>query len=194
MDTLVFWRPELLKKLEVLEVDHPAIQKFKLQRLAELEWKHPTKLPFIPIDFTKENLVTVLTRSSSYDPNVKSFFSWLGVTPYLTQEGVYATLRSIAEVTLANSIIVFDYLDTDAFIPGKSSLQMQEQFKYLSKIDEPIKNSGFNPSNLAEELANLGFRIQENLSPLNIEERYFKGRTDGLHAYKHGHFACALVE
>jgi methyltransferase (TIGR00027 family) len=121
MDTFAFRRSEMLEKLEVFEVDHPATQKFKLQRLAELEWEHPAKLHFIPIDFTKESLVTALTRSLSYDPNVKSFFSWLGVTPYLTQEEVFATLRSIAEVTPAKSIIVFDYLNTDAFISEKSS-------------------------------------------------------------------------
>jgi len=177
-----------------LRLDHPATQKFKLQRLAGLEWEHPAKLHFIPIDFTKKSLMTALTRSSSYDPNVKSFFSWLGVTPYLTQNEVCATLRSIAEVTPANSTIVFDYLDTDAFIPEKSSPQMQEQFKYLSKIDEPLKSSGFNPSNLAEELASLGFSLQETLSPTDIEEHYFKGRMDGYHTDEHEHFACAVIE
>ena len=107
MDTFAFRRPEMLEELEVFEVDHPATQEFKLNRLTELGWKHPAKLHFIPIDFTKESLVTALTRSSSYDPNVKSFFSWLGVTPYLTQEEVFATLRSIAEVAPAGSTSSF---------------------------------------------------------------------------------------
>ncbi|WP_394339289.1 class I SAM-dependent methyltransferase [Methanosarcina sp. UBA5] len=40
------------------------------------------------MDFTKENLATALTHSS-YSPNVKSFFSWLGVTMYLTREEVF---------------------------------------------------------------------------------------------------------
>ena len=80
MDTFAFRRPDLMERLEVFEIDHPATQEFKLHRLAELGWKHPAKLHFIPIDFTKESLVTALTRSSSYDPKVKSLFSWLGVT------------------------------------------------------------------------------------------------------------------
>jgi hypothetical protein len=71
---------------------------------------------------------------------------------------------------------------------------MQEQFKYLSKIDEPLKSSGFNPSNLAEELASLGFSLQETLSPTDIEEHYFKGRMDGYHTDEHEHFACAVIE
>ena len=194
MDTFAFRRPEMLAELEVFEVDHPATQEFKLHRLAELEWEHPTKLHFIPIDFTKENLVTAITRSSSYDPKVKSLFSWLGVVSYLSQKDIFATLRSIAKVAPAGSTLVFNYADTNTFISEKLSLQMKEFLKLLRKIGEPIKMSGFNPSRLAEDLKSLGFCLQENLSPVNIEERYFKGRTDGLHAYEYGHFACAVVE
>jgi methyltransferase (TIGR00027 family) len=191
MDTFAFRQPKMMEHLEVFEVDHPATQEFKLHRLAELGWKQPAKLHFIPIDFTKESLVTALTSSSSYEPKVKSFFNWLGVTPYMTQEEVFTTFRSITEIAPAGSIIVFDYLDTDAFIPEKSSPQMQKSLEYLRKIGEPMI-TGFNPSNLAEELASLGFSLQENLSPEDIEGRYLQGRTYGH--YEHWHFACAIVE
>jgi methyltransferase (TIGR00027 family) len=192
MDTFAFRRPEMLEELEVFEIDHPSTQKFKLHRLAELGWKHPAKLHFIPIDFTKESLVTALMRSSSYDTNIKTFFSWFGVTPYLPQKDVLATLRFIADVAPVGSSLVFDYIDTDAFIPEKLSPQMRELLEYLSKIGEPLESNGFNPSNLAEELASLGFRLYEDLSPTNIEGRYLQGRTYGH--YEHGHFACAVVE
>jgi len=192
MDTFAFRRPEMMAELEVFEVDHPATQEFKLHRLTELGWKHPAKLHFIPIDFTKESLVTALTRSSSYDPKIKSLFSWFGVTPYLPQKDVLATLRFISALAPAGSTLVFDYIDTAAFIPEKLSPQMRELFEYLSKIGEPIKSRGFNPSNLAEELASLGFQLYEDLSPTYIEERYLPGRTYGH--YEHGHFACAVVD
>jgi len=175
MDTFAFRCPEMLEELEVFEVDHPATQKFKLHRLAELGWKHPAKLHFIPIDFTKKSLITVLTSSSSYDPKVKTFFNWLGVTYFLTRDEVFTTFRSIREIAPANSTIVFDYLDTDAFIPEKSSPEMQKSLEYLRKIGEPMI-TGFNPSTLGDELACLGFSLKENLSPVNIEERYFKGQ------------------
>ena len=155
-------------------------------------WKYPAKLHFIPIDFTKESLVTALTRSSSYDPKIKSLFSWFGVTPYLPQKDVLATLRFISALAPAGSTLVFDYIDTAAFIPEKLSPQMRELFEYLSKIGEPIKSRGFNPSNLAEELASLGFQLYEDLSPTDIEGRYLQGRKYGH--YEYGHFACAVVE
>ena len=193
MDTFAFRQPEMMEHLEMFEVDHPATQKFKLDRLAELGWKHPAKLHFISIDFTKESLTTALTSSSSYDPKVKTFFNWLGVTYFLTQEEVFTTFRSIREIAPANSTIVFDYLDTDAFIPEKSSPQMQKTLEYLRKIGEPMI-TGFNPSTLAEELASLGFSLKENLSPVDIEEHYFKGLTGEYQPQEHGHFACAVVK
>ncbi len=193
MDTFAFRRPELMERLEVFEVDHPATQNFKLLRLADLEWEHPAGLHFLPIDFTKENLATALTRSSSYDPKVKSFFSWLGVTMYLTREEVFATLRSIADIAPSGSAVVFDYFDTDAFIPEKSSSEMQKKQEVFNNLGEKMI-TGFNPSTLAEDIASIGLSLYENLSPEDIEERYFQGRKDGHHAPEHGHFAYAIVE
>jgi len=111
----------------------------------------------------------------------------------LTRDEVFTTLRSITKIAPAGSAIAFDYYDTDAFVPKKMSPQMQQNLEFLQKISEPMI-TGFNPSTLGEELASFGFNLRENLSPEDIEERYFKGRTDGYHAYEHGHFACAVIE
>lgn len=192
MDTFAFRRPEMMDCLEVFEVDHPATQNFKLHRLAELGWEHPAHLHFIPIDFTKENLATSLTRSPDYDPNVKSFFSWLGVTMYLTREEVFETLRSITDISPEGSAVIFDYFDSDAFIPEKSSSIMKKKQEVFQKIGEKII-TGFNPLTLDEDIASSGLSLHEDLSPKNIEKRYFQGRKDGHHAPEHGHIAYAIV-
>jgi O-methyltransferase involved in polyketide biosynthesis len=110
----------------------------------------------------------------------------------LTKEDVVTTLRSIVEVAPSGSTIVFDYTDTDAFIPEKLSPQMRELIKYLEKIGEPLKSEGFNPLNLAEDLASLGFQLDEDLSPKEIEGRYLQGRKYGHSELMH--FACAVVD
>ena len=92
LDTFRFRQHEMMEHLEVFEVGHPATQEFKLHRLAELGWEHPAKLHFISIDFTKEILETERISSSSYDSKAKSFFSWLGVVSYLTQEEMFSIL------------------------------------------------------------------------------------------------------
>ncbi|WP_243697782.1 class I SAM-dependent methyltransferase [Effusibacillus lacus] len=187
MDTFAFRRPDLLGQLQVFEVDHPATQAFKRNRLAELGWEIPPNLHFIPVDFSKESLAEAL-KGLSYDPQTKSFFSWLGVTMYLTQDEVFATLRSITDIAPIGSTIIFDY-----FEPEEAAPHMQEMREDLRKIGEPIKTT-FDPSTLALDLASLGYRLHENLSPSDIQERYFQGRTDGYYACEHVHFAQAVVE
>ena len=148
---------------------------------------------FVPVDFEKESLAEALTRSS-YDPQVPSFFSWLGVTYYLTRDAIFATLRSIAEIVPSGSTVIFDYLDTDAFVPEKAANRVKITIRYARQNAGEPMITGFEPSALATDLASLGFYLQENLSPTDIEERYFKGRTDNYHACEHLHFARAVVE
>lgn len=192
LDTFAFRRPEMMEHLEVFEVDHPATQEFKLLRIDELRWEYPAKLHFIPIDFAKESLETELIHSPSYDTKAKTFFSLLGVTMYLTRNEVFATLRSISNVAPAGSKIVFDYLDLDAFNPEKST-KIQRRLKFLRDISEPMI-TGFDPSTLADDLANLGLNLYENLDSTDIERLYFQDYKNEYHSAKHGHFAYAIIK
>ncbi len=192
LDTFAFRRPEMLEQLQVFEVDHPVTQAYKRRRLAEVGMEHPAQLHFIPVDFEQESLVASLTRSS-YDPQAQSLFSWLGVTYYLPRDSVFATLRDIADVTPAGSTVIFDYLDTDAFVPERAAKRMQVQMESVRQVGEPMI-TGFDPYTIATDLANLGLRLHENLSPSDIQAHYFQGRTDRYHACEHQHFAWAVVE
>jgi methyltransferase (TIGR00027 family) len=191
MDTFAFRRPELVKQLQVFEVDHPVMQAFKRNRLAELDWELPAQLHFVPVDFTNQSLAAELTHSS-YDPLTLSFFSWLGVTYYLPRDTVFTTLQAIADIAPAGSVVIFDYFDNDAFIPEKATKRMQFLQEAVRRVGEPLK-TGLDPSTLATDLANIGLRLHENLHPADIERRYFQERTDGYHASEHVHFAWAVV-
>jgi methyltransferase (TIGR00027 family) len=186
LDTFAFRRPDLLRQLQVFEADHPATQAFKRDRLAELKWETPSHLHFVPVDFTKERLADALKRTA-YDVQTKSFFSWLGVTMYLTRDEVFATLRSIAEIAPAGSAVIFDY-----FVPEEGAPHDKEMREELSKIGEPMKTA-LDPSTLAVELERVGLRLHENASSADIQERYFQNRTDGYQASCHVRFAWAVV-
>lgn len=191
-ETFAFRRPEMLKQLQVFEVDHPATQNYKRQRIADLGWDCPAQLHFVPLDFSKDNLATAL-QLSGYDPKKTSFFSWLGVTIYLSRQAVLDTLRNIAGIALAGSMIIFDYMDADALIPERTEKSIQLMQEVVRRAGEPIK-TGFDPEALTGELANFKLRLHEDLGPSAIETLYFKGRTDGYHAKAHFHFAQAVVE
>ncbi len=192
LDTFAFRRPDLLKRLEVFEVDLPDTQKSKCQRLARLGSGFPRQLHFVPVDFARDVLDRSLWRSS-YDPRQPGFFSWLGGTYYLTREVVFTTLRAIARVAAAGSSVVFDYMDLDAFSPERSARRMQVMQAIASQAGEPMQ-AGFVPRDLSRELQMLGFRLEEDLGPSEIEQRYFWGRRDGYHAFEHVHFATASVD
>jgi len=192
MDTFAFRRLDLLEQVQVFEVDHPETQAFKRQRLAEAGLKPPWALHFIPADLEKENLATALMRSS-YDPKALTFFGWLGVTYYLAPESVFATLRDIADVALTRSSVVFDYLDTGFFAPENPHKSVHAVLDNVRRIGEPMQ-TGFDPPALATHLSSLGFHLLEDLSPSDIEERYFRDRKDGYHAGNYIHFAWAAVE
>ncbi len=190
-DTFAFRHKENPAGLQVFEVDHPVTQALKRQRIEMAGWELPAHLHFVPIDFTSESLSEALGRSA-YDPRRLSFFSWLGVTYYLSRQVVFDTLREIAGLAPAGSRVVFDYMDADGFIPEKAARRLQLMQSIASQVGEPMQ-AGFDPQELPAELARLGFRLEEELAPAEIEARYFQNRADDYHAFEHVHFATAVI-
>lgn len=183
-DTFAFRRGDLLSKLQVYEIDHPSTQTLKKRRIAELGWDIPPQLHFASTDFTLENLSTVL-NSLSYDRNVKSFFSWLGVTMYLNREEVFSTLRVVAEMAPRGSVIVFNYLDIEAFDSKNDYSHIGKLMEMTRKVGEPMK-IGLAPAALPSDLNHVGLRLLEDLNSDEIERRYGQGNP-------FAHFAQAVV-
>ena len=173
MDTFAFRQLDGFDCLQVFEVDHPAMQSFKRHRLEELAWEQPGRLHFIAMDFTRDSLSAELLKSP-YGPQIKSFFSWLGVSMYLTRQEVLKTLHTIAQVAPSGSTVVFDYLDEDAFDPKKAASRIQQAMFMAKYAGEPVQ-TGFNPGTLSLELSNIGLQLVENLGPEEFQKRYFGG-------------------
>jgi methyltransferase (TIGR00027 family) len=192
MDTFAFRRTDMLTDLQVFEMDHQATQSFKRHRINELQWKIPEQLQFIPVNFTEEKLERALLQSS-YNPQIKTFFSWPGVTMYLTKDEIFEILRSISCIAPAGSTVVFDYLDIDAFDPQKAVPRIKEMFLLAQHAGEPMK-TGFAPSILSADLADTGLTVQEDLNPADIQKRYFQERNDGYYAGGHLHFLKAVTK
>jgi methyltransferase (TIGR00027 family) len=190
-DTFAFRRPDLSPSVQIYEVDHPATQALKRERIASAGWQIPSNLNFVPIDFTKESLADAL-RGSTYVSDKPGFFSWLGVTYYLTRDVVFETLKVLSSAACAGSEIVFDYMDADAFAPEKAGARIQTMQRIATMVGEPMK-SGFAPQSLEDDLSVLGLKLQENLSPAEIDAHYFQGRKDQYRAFEHVHFARAVV-
>src|SRR5262249_10394666 len=99
LDSFAYRRPDLMQSLTVYEVDHPASQAWKRERVAALGIEVPSTLHYVPIDFEDATLIEGLA-SAGLDRRAPVFFSWLGVTQYLTRE---AGLRTLQEGATASS-------------------------------------------------------------------------------------------
>jgi methyltransferase (TIGR00027 family) len=99
---------DLLAQVRVFEVDRPATQALKKQRVNDVLGGPPVNLTYVAIDFQHEDLPGVLTRHG-YDPARRTFFIWEGVTMYLPEAAVRDTLRFVATHP-PGSAIVFDFV------------------------------------------------------------------------------------
>jgi methyltransferase (TIGR00027 family) len=191
LDTFALRRPDLRNRLQVFELDHPLTQTLKRDRMVQAGLALPPNLHFCPTDFERDSVASALARSP-HDPGIPTFFSWPGVTMYLTREAVSATLKSIRSVAAPGSEIVMDYFDSAVFLPENQSPAVRTLFTRAQSFGEPFI-SGFDPRTLAEALAALGFLLLEDLDHAGQEARYFAGRADGLRPIEFAHFAHARL-
>lgn len=191
-DTFAFRKPELLKKIKIFEIDHPATQELKLKRIKDLGWEISPSLKFIPVDFSKDELKKALL-DSGFDSNSLSFFSWLGVTYYLSREEIINMFKSISSIACKGSSLVFDYPDKDIFNSEKTTNRVQAMVKMAEAAGEPMK-IGYEYSELESDLDKAGLLIYEHLTTRDIEERYFKERDDYYHAFENINYALTVVD
>jgi methyltransferase (TIGR00027 family) len=172
LDTYAF-RGACRDRLRVFEVDHPATQSWKRQLLVDAAIPLPPCLTFAPIDFERETLAEGLA-AAHFNPAEQTFFTWLGVVPYLTEEAVWSTLTFIA--SLPNGAhVVFDYSDPPASLPAEGRSHHENRAAHVAALGEAWL-SYFEPDELRAKLMRLGFSKVEDLGPPQIVSRYLPHR------------------
>jgi methyltransferase (TIGR00027 family) len=177
LDTFAYRNPYPAGALRVLEVDHPATQAWKRARLQEAGISLPGDLTYAPVDFEGQTLADGL-RDAGYNPRQRAFFSWLGVTMYLTAQGVMTTLRFIASAAKGSGV-VFDYTVFPSLLDPDQQLMFDTLVKRVDWVREPWQMF-FDPAELKKDLLDIGFGHVEDIGPAQINARYFDDRTDGL--------------
>ena len=165
-------------KIEVFEVDHPDTQRYKLERIRELEWNIPANVHFVPVDFEKERMCGKLIEAG-FDPQKKTFFSILGVSYYLTLDVFSDTLRQMSELSSLGSGVVFDYPIKTGEFPRRVG-KLEEITESLGEV----MRGGFDYNEVSRALYSLGFQIDTYMPPEKVQREYFDGRTDDLRAFE----------
>lgn len=166
------------ENIRIFEIDHPVTQASKLHKIRKLKWNIPDNVRFVQVDFEKERMGEKLL-AAGFDPEKKAFFSILGVSYYLTLPVFTETIAQISELSRLGSVLVFDFPLRGGEFPPR--VQWLEQLTH--SLGEDMRG-GFTYQEISRLLFFLGFQIDEYMNPKAVQERYFKGRTDGLRAFE----------
>jgi methyltransferase (TIGR00027 family) len=186
-DSFALRRPDFAADLDIFEIDHPATQTLKIERIAACGISLPESVHFIAADLARRSVAQALS-DSPFRPDRPAFLSWLGVTMYLTKEANIAALRSIASCTMPGSELAFTYLDE------KALESQSESFRRLSNavaaVGEPFR-CGFDPRTVAGELRSCGLTLVEDLDSGQAAARYGRADLHGARRPRFSHLALA---
>ena len=190
LDTFAYRNPHAPDRLRVFEVDMPATQAFKRDLLARTRIAVPDSLMFVPVDFEKQALPEAL-RAAGFRDDEPAFFSWLGVSMYLTRDAVMTTLGYVGRRP-AGSGITFDYMLPPSRLSWLRRIGFHLIASRVAAAGEPWK-TWFDPDKLARELRGLGFMRLEELDGPALDRRYFGGREKRVGGMSVGRVMTAFV-
>jgi methyltransferase (TIGR00027 family) len=168
LDTFALRNPYANLGVRVFEVDYPATQQWKRERIGEAGLAIPASLTFAPIDFERQSLGEGLA-AAGFDANAPAFFQWLGVVPYLSREAIFTTLDFIAHI--AGSAVVFDYTEPFENHPPERRAHMMAAAQRAAERGEPWL-SFFVPAELSDILRGKGFADIEDLRFTDMLARF----------------------
>ncbi|MDQ0229372.1 class I SAM-dependent methyltransferase [Metabacillus malikii] len=188
-DTFCFRHPEAASNLQIFEIDHPATQHIKKQKLKRANIEIPDYLHFVEMDFTSPIAMKPLV-AKGFKMN-KTFISLLGVSYYLSKEDLASLLRTLFAKLPTGSSIVLDYADEGLFeVKGRFN-RVENMVKMAAASGEPMK-ACYTYHELERLLQSCGLLIYEHLTPAMIQDLYFHHRNDYLSAFETIHYIHAV--
>jgi methyltransferase (TIGR00027 family) len=172
LDTFAYRSP-FGDRLRVFEVDHPATQAWKQESLYASGITAPGSLAYAPVDFERSTLADGL-QAAGFDRSRQTFFAWLGVVPYLSQEAIWSTLGFMGALP-GQVHVVFDYSDPPHQLSPRVRAYHDAGAARVEAAGETWV-SYFEADKLRERLAAIGFCEMEDLGPREMAERFFPAR------------------
>lgn len=176
-DSRAYRMRDTMPQVKFFEVDFPATQSDKLERLAQLLGSVPDWVGYAPIDFNKQALGEVL-EIAGYQEKIKTFFVWEGVTYYLNAAAVENTLRFIAQNSAPGSRVFFDYMYQPVIEGDYRYPHSQRLADRVRSFGEPW-TYGLKPYGVAPLVRQCGLSLLSDLGPKEFTQRYLLG-SDGI--------------
>ncbi|MDT5237640.1 MAG: hypothetical protein QOF47_3627 [Mycobacterium sp.] len=160
--------------IPVFEVDLPVNIERKKAAVKRAIGAVPASVHLVPLDFERKDLIGVLTEHG-YRPDTRTFFIWEGVTQYLTEDAVRATLGAL-QASPGGSRLVFTYVRKD-FIDGVNMYDAAILYKRFRQRQQ-VWRFGLDPDQVSEFVAEYGWHLDEQAGPDYFLRNYIepKGR------------------
>jgi O-methyltransferase involved in polyketide biosynthesis len=115
--------------------------------------------------------MTASLEAAGFDASKRTFVLWLGVTPYLTEEAVFATLSHLAHLP-GGAEVVFDYANPPDRVTDAAARARHEQMaERVAASGEPFR-CYFDSAELHARARELGFSEIEDLDRAALVARY----------------------
>ena len=153
------WRLAGLADVEVYEVDHPASQQDKRDRVGDLALLAKA-LHYVPVDFTRDRLDAALA-SAGHRQSVATTWIWEGVVPYLTRAEVAATLAVVGAKSAPGSRLVVNYQSpaVSAAVGRLVARAMTAVARRPSPWAGEPRRSSWTPAAMRAQLVRHGFNV-----------------------------------
>ena len=144
----------------VLEVDHPATQGHKRAVLDRLAARSPAH--YLAWDFETHPMDDLpgALADAGHEPGVPTLTIWEGVTMYLTEAAIDASLRAIASWSAAGSVLALTYMTRQRL---QRSVALRAVRAVVRSLGEPFR-FGWDPDELPGYLAARGFALTGDVS------------------------------
>jgi methyltransferase (TIGR00027 family) len=170
------------------EVDHPATQGAKRERLAKLDNYPVGAARYVSCNFEREDPIECL-KANGFSTIEPALVLWEGVVPYLTEGAVRTTATRLATNLHAQSLLAFDFV-------GKKLAQGQDlkpedkaTADYVGELGEPIR---FGSDDVLPLLYESGFRWVRSLD-FNELALEMIGEYQRQRMFRFQHLALAAV-
>lgn len=176
LDTFAQRRPEVAARLRIFEVDEPATQAWKQQRLVKLGL--PSPLRFVPVDFERGEAWLPRLTAAGFDTKQPAVVAATGVSMYLSREALAATLRDVASFATGTKLVM-SFMLPIALVEADVRPGVEAAARGAEAAGTPWL-SFFTPDEMLAFAREAGFRDVKHVSADSLTARYFAGRSDGL--------------
>ena len=191
LDTYVQRHPEMSATLQVFEVDQPATQNWKRERLMELGLGAPPWLHLVPVDFEAGQSWRTQITAAGFEAGAPTTVACTGVSMYLTRDAIAEMLGQAAALA-PGSKFVMTFLLPIELVDEQDRPGLEMSMKGAQSSGTPFI-SFFAPDEMLPLAREAGFKEVRHVAGTALNALYYAGRADGMSASSGEDFLVATT-